>query len=1087
MATYRLAPDGRFVISDYNQAKPWSSFFPGIAGLWGIPLWAFYVNRGQAVASFGIRGKDEPIMEFWPANKAYQLTPSQGFRTFIKAAGRAAGPARVYEPFRVVTEPGERASQEMRIAPHELEIVERNPKAGLEVSVRYFTLPGCAYAALARTLVIINTSSKPVDLEVLDGMIAMLPCGVNNWFMKEMSRTIEAWMTVEEEAGVSLFKLSTDPRDTSDVAFVKGANFYRSFQEGGKSAGSQVIVDPRRIFGQVTDHSVPVLFAAKTPFAFPRNQIARNLTPCAFTLARQRLAKGERFILHSLIGYVFDVEDIRRCKISSAGPDFIAAKQQENRALIEGIMDRVFTASGSAIFDQYARQTYLDNVLRGGLPVTVAADGQSRTVYAFSRKHGDLERDYNRFHISSTYFSEGEGNYRDVNQNRRSDLFFEPRIGAHNITDFVNLIQPDGYNPLVFKGVRYTVAADVFEKSALAGMFNDHDRRKLAHMLSRSFALGELLRYLDENKIACSCARSEFVVGILKMASEHEEATFGEGYWSDHWTYNTDLLENFCAVFPERFKNLLLEEKIFTYFDTHAFLKPRSERYAVRHGALRQYHGVFCDEEKNALIQRRKESKHQVRSGYGAGDVVRVALLDKLLCLVVNKLATLDPSGIGIEMEADKPSWYDSLNGLPGLFGSSISETFELKRLITLLKTALEEFKTPDAAGIDVIAEVAGFMRSLAELLAGGADGFDYWDKANTIKEAYRLKVRSGFDGARENIKVAELKKFFGLALRKLDQGIAAGLEAKTGLPTTYFIHTATKYQTKTDASGRSYPSPESFRMSRLPLFLEGPVHALRTEKDRAASIHRSVRQSGLWDKKLGMYKVNTSLAKESFEIGRTKAFTPGWLENESVWLHMEYKYLLELLKNGLYKEFYEDFFGALVPFQKPEIYGRSILENSSFIVSSAHPDASLHGAGFVARLSGSTAEFIHIWLLMNMGPSPFFVADGELGLRFAPALPAGLFTKKQAARSFVDSAGDRAEELLPAATYSFLLFGRTLVTYVNPKKKDTFGAAGVRPRRLYLYDKSGLVLSVDGDTLVAPWAQKVRDGAICRIRVELG
>jgi len=43
---------------------------------------------------------------------------------------------------------------------------------------------------------------------------------------------------------------------------------------------------------------------------------------------------------------------------------------------------------------------------------------------------------------------------------------------------------------------------------------------------------------------------------------------------------------------------------------------------------------------------------------------------------LANKAASLDPSGIGIEMEANKPNWYDSLNGLPGLLGSSISETF---------------------------------------------------------------------------------------------------------------------------------------------------------------------------------------------------------------------------------------------------------------------------------------------------------------------------------------------------------------------------------------------------------------------------
>ena len=91
-------------------------------------------------------------------------------------------------------------------------------------------------------------------------------------------------------------------------------------------------------------------------------------------------------------------------------------------------------------------------------------------------------------------------------------------------------------------------------------------------------------------------------------------------------------------------------------------------------------------------------------------------------------------------------------------------------------------------------------------------------------------------------------------------------------------------------------------------------------------------------------------------EIGRARVFSPGWFENESIWLHMEYKYSLELLRNELYDEFFQDFKKVFVPFFDPAVYGRSIIENSSFIVSSANPDRSLHGNGFVARLSGATA-----------------------------------------------------------------------------------------------------------------------------------
>ena len=67
---YQLTPKGHFSIKNYGQKKPFSNFLPGIAGIYGTPLWAFYVNRGQGIVSFGARSKDGAILEFFPANKA---------------------------------------------------------------------------------------------------------------------------------------------------------------------------------------------------------------------------------------------------------------------------------------------------------------------------------------------------------------------------------------------------------------------------------------------------------------------------------------------------------------------------------------------------------------------------------------------------------------------------------------------------------------------------------------------------------------------------------------------------------------------------------------------------------------------------------------------------------------------------------------------------------------------------------------------------------------------------------------------------------------------------------------------------------
>ena len=68
-----------FVIENYNESRPFSSFLPGIAGVFGKPMWVFYTNRGQCISSFGVRNKNGAMLEFYPANKAYAMTPLFGF------------------------------------------------------------------------------------------------------------------------------------------------------------------------------------------------------------------------------------------------------------------------------------------------------------------------------------------------------------------------------------------------------------------------------------------------------------------------------------------------------------------------------------------------------------------------------------------------------------------------------------------------------------------------------------------------------------------------------------------------------------------------------------------------------------------------------------------------------------------------------------------------------------------------------------------------------------------------------------------------------------------------------------------------
>lgn len=164
--------EGAFVIEEFDKAKTFSSFLPGLVGVKGIPMWIFYVNRGQGVCSFGVRDKNTPILEFSPANISYKLVSENGFRTFIKLSRSGE----VYEPFQAFREDPE-AKRTMSIRPNEISLEELHSGYGLQVKVTYFNMPGEDYAALVRHVELVNVSGGELALEVLDGLPEILPSG----------------------------------------------------------------------------------------------------------------------------------------------------------------------------------------------------------------------------------------------------------------------------------------------------------------------------------------------------------------------------------------------------------------------------------------------------------------------------------------------------------------------------------------------------------------------------------------------------------------------------------------------------------------------------------------------------------------------------------------------------------------------------------------------------------------------------------------------------------------------------------------------------------------------------------------------
>jgi hypothetical protein len=408
-----------------------------------------------------------------------------------------------------------------------------------------------------------------------------------------------------------------------------------------------------------------------------------------------------------------------------------------------------------------------------------------------------------------------------------------------------------------------------------------------------------------------------------------------------------------------------------------------------------------------------------------------------------------------------------------------------------------EMLHSKDGGDILLPEELGHFLEELEKITrTTESDSFLFWDQTHTAKEHYRAITKMGISGKEMALSIPRAKEIVELFLKKLEEGLAKAQDPKTGIVSTYFEYVPVDYtvlredgQEKKNRYGQSYIHVQSFKREALPLFLEGPMHALRVSQDpqEAKKMHEQILKSELYDKKLKMLKLNASLDKAKLHIGRIKVFTPGWLENESIFMHMEYKYLLELLRHGLVEEFFKLAPSALVPFLNPARYGRSIFENSSFIVSSAHPESQIHGQGFVSRLTGTTAELISIWIVLTSGSKPYQLdAQGQLNLKWTPQLPGSFFTRRASQVPRVTRDGREEWVQIPKNAFAFLFAGETLVIYHNPSRKNTFGHAKAEIKNMTLTYFDGRQEPIEGDLIGAPYVGDVRNGKVKQIDITL-
>lgn len=361
------------------------------------------------------------IEKFQSAEKAYFLAPFTGFRTFVK--GKRGGETFSHMPFfpqGLADVPKEATfTRNMMIDSNEMEIEEIAPSLNLKTNILYFNLPDEEFASLVRRTTFTNMDpTETLTLDILDGLDKLVPSGLSNNYIDSMGRLAEAYMNVYnvgDRVNIKepFFHISQGTGDTAEVQIIKEGHFTVAFIENvigpdGMHDTLPFIVDPDVVFGFDTSMTDPKgFFGPNAPDAegiAVLSQVTTSRTPCSFAAAKVVIPPGGTITLTSVYGHADTLEKFTGSYsplIRQAG--YITKKRAASSKLVDEITDKVKTSTSSALLNAYIKQDYLDNSLRGGVPLILGDAENPKVLHTFNRVHGDIERDYNWFNVSALY------------------------------------------------------------------------------------------------------------------------------------------------------------------------------------------------------------------------------------------------------------------------------------------------------------------------------------------------------------------------------------------------------------------------------------------------------------------------------------------------------------------------------------------------------------------------------------------------------------------------------------------------------------------------------------------------------------
>ncbi|NCC73989.1 MAG: hypothetical protein EOM06_11380 [Sphingobacteriia bacterium] len=724
--------------------------------------WMFISSNGSLTA--GRKDRDNALFPYYTVDKIHDYKGKTGSRSLFLV--NKNNKKMLWEPFTSDSQMFYNITRNIYKSIYGNKIIfeEINNELGLCFRYAWYNSEKFGFV---RKSTLSNLENKPANVDVLDGIINILPHGVDYNFQNEFSNLVDAYKKNEQAQGstLGLFMLSAIPVDRAEPSESLMATTVWS---AGIPKKTCILLSENQIASFIADNPITPeidIRAGRGAYLvnFSKNIRAKNKLDW-YIIAEINQSTTAAVDLNHLIRHTPDLIDLVTSDI---------AKGTENLKRMVSLSDGFQITNTEICYARHYTNT-LFNIMRGGVFINnyqiektdyvlylrqinqlIAKEFQSLTdqlpdkisytrllaaaektgnadlqritneylPLTFSRRHGDPSRPWNRFSIQ-TKNEDGsakfnyEGNWRDIFQNWEALSYSFPEFVEGMISKFVNSSTIDGYNP---------------------------------YRIMRS--------------------------GIDWEAPEPDDPWAYIGYWGDHQIiYLQKLLEVSDKYHPGKIDNLLTSE-IFTYANvpyriraSEEILKNPKDTVAFNH-TLNQ--------------QLKTEAEHlgadaKMLKAKTGGQLYKVNLTEKILATLLSKLSNFIPEA-GIWMNTQRPEWNDANNALVGN-GTSMVTLYYLRRFLKFWGDKLKKIKISKIAISEELARLLENMHSFFKenetLLQGNFSDADRLRFARHLGQAH-AKFRNeiytyAFSGEKLHVQVKDLLHFIRVSLKYTDHSIKA-------------------------------------------------------------------------------------------------------------------------------------------------------------------------------------------------------------------------------------------------------------------------------------------------------------------------